>query len=113
VESEGVDDASNSGQQIKRHAEVKNLDHSQAISNMIESALAGSMQDAAGIIEYARSCIGTARDEDSLRMTLNMWAEDLRLPLTISTSILGGTQEFDSFEEWSAEKWRRFNNWHL
>jgi hypothetical protein len=70
------------------------------------------MEDAARILEYARSCIGTAPDEDSLRLILNMSAEDLRLPLRISTGILGGTQEFNSFEEWSAEKWRRYNNCH-
>lgn len=110
LESESFDNVSNSGQQVERLADIDSLDHTQAISNMIESAFAGSIEDAAKIIEYARSCIGTAPDEDSLRVSLNMRAEDHQLPLRLSTGILGGTQAFNSFGEWSAEKWRRFNN---
>jgi len=92
----------------QNYSNAVNLDHRLELSNSIEMALAGSVDEASKVIERFHTCAGAPADEGGLRMTLQSHANNPELQMRIPKGIFGGFVQFDSLADWSVAETQRF-----
>jgi hypothetical protein len=112
AERDRVDPLPNEESRQKDDTDNVILEHKSRIISEIELALAGSIEDASRVVEYVSGCSEVEPDDSALRVLLDATLRNPDMPMRMPIGILGPSQDYGSYEEWSAARMRRFKECH-